>query len=113
MSNVASDLEEARAELLSATGALSEFLRRYEEWHWANYVDRARQRIQDEGASGADDLLRAYGGMGSLNDVVIHPANGHALAAESIDAVNTGLGQLRSRTYAAAVKLKTATRSAS
>lgn len=103
---VVSDFEAAHAELLAATGALGELLRRYGEMHWAEWVIRDRQRIQDGEAYGAEHLLSAYGGMGSLNDVVIDPRNGHRIAEEDISAANERLRQLSSRTYTAAMRLK-------
>jgi hypothetical protein len=102
---VVDDLEPARAEFLEAADALAKLLQDYGEQHWAAWVTRDQQRIQQGDASGIRHLLRAYGGMGSLNDVVIHPLNGHHIAAEDIDTVNARLTQLRSRTYAAATQL--------
>lgn len=101
------DFEAVRAELLAAADALGELLQRYGEQHWADWVIRDRQRIQDGDASGIDHLLAAYGGMGSLNDVVIDPLNGHHIAAQDVRTVNKHLSQLRSRTYTAATRLKT------
>jgi hypothetical protein len=101
-----SDFEAARAELLAAAGALGELLRRYGEHHWAEWVIRDRQRIQDGDAYGIEHLLSAYGGMGSLNDVVIDPRNGHRIAEQDLSAANERLRQLSSRTYTAAMLLK-------
>ena len=39
--------------------------------------------------------------MGSLNDVVIHPANGHAIDVAEIDAVNRKLSEIRLQIYEA------------
>jgi hypothetical protein len=103
---VVDDLEAARAELFRAADALAKLLQDYGEQHWAAWVSRDRQRIQDGDASGIDHLLRAYGGMGSLNDLIIHPLNGHHIAAEDIDPVNARLTQLSSRVYSAAKRLK-------
>jgi hypothetical protein len=101
-----SDFEAARAELLAAVSALGELLRRYGEQRWAEWVIRDRQRIRDGDAYGIEHLLSAYGGMGSLNDVVIDPRNGHRIAEQDISAANERLRQLRSRTYTAAWRLK-------
>ncbi len=101
-----SDFEAAHAELLAAADALGELLRWYGEQHWAEWVIRDRQRIQDGDAYGIEHLLSAYGGMGSLNDVVIDPRNGHRIAEQDINAANERLRQLSSRTYTAAMRLK-------
>jgi hypothetical protein len=102
-----SDFEAAHAELLTAADALGKLLQGYGEQHWADWVIRDRQRIQEGDAFGIDHLLAAYGGMGSLNDVVIHPSNGHHIAEQDVRAVNEHLSQLRSRTYTAAMRLRT------
>ena len=49
--------------------------------------------------SGVDYLLRAFGGMGSLNDLLIHEANGHSIAAVDVGPVNDRLDELRTRVY--------------
>ena len=103
---MAADLEAARGELLSTTDALGGLLQRYGERHWADWVIRDRERIREGDASGIDHLLSAYGGMGSLNDVLIHPVNGHHVAAQDVDTVNAQLTELRGRVYAAATRLK-------
>jgi hypothetical protein len=103
---VVSDLEEARTELLIAAVALGNLLQRYGEQHWADWVIRDQQRIQDGDAAGVDHLLAAYGGMGSLTDVVIDPSDGHHIAAEDVSTVNAQLSQLRSRIYGAAMRVK-------
>jgi hypothetical protein len=37
--------------------------------------------------------------MGSLNDLIISPANGHRVDAKKVDQVNRRLDQLRSRVF--------------
>lgn len=100
------DLEAVRAEFLSSAETLRELLRSYGRQHWAEWAARDRERIQRGDASGIDHLLGAYGGMGSLNDVMIHPANGDHIAPEDVIAVNAGLRELSSRVYDAAQRLK-------
>lgn len=103
---MAGDFEAALTELLTAAEELGTLLQRYGERHWADWVMGDWRRIQDGDASGIDHLLAAYGGMGSLNDVLIDPHNGHLIAAQDVTTVNARLSQLRSRTYAAATRLK-------
>jgi hypothetical protein len=68
------------------------------ETFWAQWAARAADRI----ASGGDfrDVRGVFGGMGSLNDLVIHPANGHAVADDEVAAVNQRLKELREKIYA-------------
>ena len=56
-------------------------------------------------AHGLKRLLSAYGGMGSFNDLVIHPVNGHCVAKDEVDRVNHSLAELRSGMYADAKAL--------
>jgi hypothetical protein len=65
-----------------------------------------RRRVEAGDENGIDHLLRAYGGMGSLNDVVIRPVNGHQVTADDIGPANDRLAKLSSRTYEAATRLK-------
>jgi hypothetical protein len=101
------DVERARAELLSAAAALGDLLQRHGEQHWADWVLEDRQRIEAGEETAIDHLLSAYGGMGSLNDVVIYRTTG-ALprSAEYVPEANERLYQLRERTYDAAQRLK-------
>jgi hypothetical protein len=69
---------------------------------WADWLDLGRVRIQRGDGYGLDHVLGAFGGMGSLNDVVIHPANGNPIAAEDVDRVNRRLGELHTRIYTGA-----------
>ncbi|MEX3772939.1 hypothetical protein [Pseudomonas sp. MYb118] len=39
--------------------------------HWSNWMRRARARLVGSDFSGIEYLLSAYGGMGSLNDLVL------------------------------------------
>ncbi|MDQ1130703.1 hypothetical protein [Microbacterium sp. SORGH_AS_0888] len=76
---------------------LSALLDSVGEASWAERSPRAADRI----AAGGDPehVRRAFGGMGSLNDLVIHTANGHAIATDQIPPVNRRLDQLRDRIY--------------
>jgi hypothetical protein len=44
-------------------------LRSLKDAHWAEWVERERQRIEIGDAYGIGRFLAAFGGMGSLNDV--------------------------------------------
>jgi hypothetical protein len=69
------------------------------EARWSAWLDSARSRIRAGDLSGVTHLLFAYGGMGSFNDLVLHPSNGHAVGAGDIDQVNATLSALRSRAW--------------
>lgn len=64
----------------------------------------ARQRRCSDGVGrgdieGIEHLLSAFGGMGSINDLIIHPANGHALSLRDGEHANAALQDLLSRAY--------------
>jgi hypothetical protein len=99
------DVESAPDDLLAVLDSLSDLLARYDEHQWARWIKTDRQCIAGD-VSGIDHLLRAYGGMGSLNDLVIMPINGHKVDPGDVDAVNARLSHLRSQAYAAAMSAK-------
>ncbi|MDY0829415.1 hypothetical protein SK224_09800 [Microbacterium sp. BG28] len=68
------------------------------ETFWAQWAARAADRIAAGGDPG--DVRGVFGGMGSVNDLVIHPANGHSVTDDQIAAVNRRLDELRERIYA-------------
>lgn len=66
-------------------------------WHaWAR--DCLRLVGRGDGR-GLQKVRGAFGGMGSLNDLVIHPANGHRVAPDEAPGVNERLDELRTRLF--------------
>ncbi|MDF1838055.1 MAG: hypothetical protein P1V35_09320 [Planctomycetota bacterium] len=55
-------LEELRVGL-SATG----------QDHWSQWISESARRLKASDFSGIEHLLRAYGGMGSINDLMLSP----------------------------------------
>ena len=70
---------------------LSEILKKYEFSQWEAWVRRDVDRIVDSDYQGLVSLLTAFGGMGSLSDVVVHPMNGHDIEPGDIDRVTPSL----------------------
>jgi hypothetical protein len=70
-----------------------------EERHWAAWARAVLSRISNDELDGVHDLLAAYGGMGSFNDLVIHALNGHKVASDEYIAVNDHLERLRNETF--------------
>jgi hypothetical protein len=103
---VVADFDAEIADLVSAARTLGDLLRVYGEESWADWVVHDGQRIAEGDRYGIDHLLGAFGGMGSLNDLVIHPMNGHPIAAADVDSVNKQLGGLRTRVYLAANRVR-------
>ncbi len=105
-STVANDVDRRYDDLVDALVETVALLRRYDVSWWADWLDRDRVHVQRGDAYGLDHILQAFGGMGSLNDVVIHPVNGNPIAAEDVGPVNRRLGELTSQIYAAATWLR-------
>ncbi len=79
-------------------------LMRYGERHWSDWMDSVRREIEAHDAHGLTRLLQAYGGMGSFNDVYLHPPDAQGgRATESRD--NDLLEELRSQIWADATAL--------
>jgi hypothetical protein len=85
--------------LIETLTELSSLLRQHDEQHWASWIDSDLRRIGSGDLNGVTHLLSAYGGMGSFNDLVLHPANGHRVDTASIVRVNDALSLLRSRAW--------------
>ena len=62
-----SDIEELSKTLSAMTG----LLRSHDLKFWADELDRCQKIIDQSDFFGVERLLRFYGGMGSLNDVIL------------------------------------------
>ena len=82
-------------------GNLFGVLERVGELHWA---PRARAASS---ATAVDlyEVLSWYGGMGSLNDLIVGRANGHTVEASQAELLNQRIHALRSRIYELAAAL--------
>jgi hypothetical protein len=58
-------------ELIKTLDELSQILESDGALHWSSWMRSAAVRLKNDDSSGADYLLRAYGGMGSLNDLIL------------------------------------------
>jgi len=58
-------------DLLPALDAAAHLLREHGHAHWAQRLDRDREWIANGDLHGVANLLKAFGGMGSLNDVML------------------------------------------
>jgi len=94
-----------RAELLPILAEMLLILERVGEEHWRVWVLERRAEIESWDEQGVRRLLGGYGGMGSFNDIVIHPLNGHSLALDEVAATNDRFDRLRSEAYRHAQEL--------
>lgn len=76
------------------------------EKQWGSWLLADAQRVRSLDFYGVEHMLSAFGGMGSINDLVLHPMNGHKVDVNEVSIVNRRLNSLLERIYALAVKLK-------
>ena len=94
------------SKLLSLLDQTIGLLDRCKEAHWSRWLDNVRKQIESRDFSGITALLGAFGGMGSFNDLVIHPRNGHNIEDEAVAAVNEKLDGLRGSVFEVADEIK-------
>ena len=90
-----SDMEPL-ARLVEAT---ADFLSEHGELHWSIWLSQDAARMRAHDAYGLHHLLNAFGGMGSINDLLLHPLNGHAVPEAAIDRVNQQLRAMLTEVY--------------
>jgi hypothetical protein len=69
---------------------------------WRDWIRKDLTKIERGDRYALDHFLRAFGGMGSFNDLTIHPANGHKISKDNAASVNHRLGVLRSQSWSSA-----------
>lgn len=74
------------AELLEAAQAL---LSSHGETRWSAWLAQDAKRVRDLDLYGIEHFLSAFGTMGSINDLVLHPMNGHRIREDEVDRANT------------------------
>ncbi len=100
------DFERRLADLLATLDDASTLLAKHGAHHWAGWLSKDRERIANHDRHGLEHLLMAFGGMGSLNDLVFHPLNGNA-SGEGLDGWdNDELDALRSKIFRNATALR-------
>lgn len=80
-------------EIKKVIAEIVEILLDNDEVSWAKYFKRCEIQLDDDYEEGVYNIRRAYGGMGSFNDLVLHK-NGLPLKKE-----NDKLDQLRHELY--------------
>lgn len=94
------------SELLLTLDDLASLLRRHGEPHWSAWLEGDARRLRNGDRGALDHLLSAFGGMGSLNDLILSPVNGHAIDEEDVERVNAELRRLASRLFTLARELQ-------
>lgn len=81
--------------LRSAVSKVVDLLNEFGDDHWSTWFADVEQRLERHDPDAFDRASMAFGGMGSFNDVVIHPINGDAVPSDRIATVNERLDELR------------------
>jgi hypothetical protein len=93
------------AELAALADEVAELLTGCGEMSWGEWFRKDARRIRNLDLYGVEHLKLAYGGMGSVNDLVLHPRNGHTLRDDEIGPANERLRSLLSKVSWLAKKL--------
>ena len=73
------EAEATRLILIDALTATIQLLRKCGEAWWTDQLDESKVLIESRDFRGVEQVFYSYGGMGSFNDLAIHPENGHAI----------------------------------
>lgn len=94
-------MESSKVELLATLDELVEVLDADGAQHWSRWIQTAATRLRNGDDSGVDYLLRAYGGMGSLNDLILGQTTQHGSFAWKPNSVelNERFESLRSKAW--------------
>lgn len=101
-----SDFDVCLARLAENLGEVATLLRDHGETHWLKWATTCSHELETYDAAAFAHVLGAFGGMGSLNDLLILRVNGHIVAPERESAVNRRLGDLRAAIWGDATALR-------
>jgi hypothetical protein len=66
----------------------AKLLRSCSEDHWAKWLEKSAAYLKQGQFRGIDHFEGAFGGMGSINDLVLTPINGHTINESEVDFYN-------------------------
>lgn len=92
--------------LMESMSLLIEVLRLHDEPFWANWMSEDMRAVDHGDARALDHILAAYGGMGSVNDLILVRIKGRLLTADERVAATEHLRDLLSRVYDLARSLR-------
>lgn len=101
-----SELENRLARLTEGLEQAAALLEDHGEDHWSGWVTRYRIGLAAHDPAAFNHILGAYGGMGSFNDLLLLPMNGHLVDAGEESAVNERLDTLRTVIWENATALR-------
>ena len=93
-------------QLLLDLDQLAALLRKHGEDKWADKIVKDRVGLEAFESKAIEHVLSAFGGMGSFNDVFLHPSNGHSIKEEEVAEVDDHLADISSQIWSNAKYLK-------
>ncbi len=90
------EAEVKRLELVEVLAKTAQLLFKYNEKHWSVFLEESRGLVENRDFHGVERVFGSYGGMGSFNDILIHPINGHLLEESETSSVNKEFQLLKS-----------------
>ena len=87
------------AKLIEEMSELSSLLERVGEGSWSSAVKNAHSYLSSSNYRGIEEAKTWFGTSGTLNDLILHPINGHKIPEQEIDQVNSKLRTLSSNIY--------------
>jgi hypothetical protein len=102
------DMELKTQELVSILAKLANLLESDGDKHWHAWMLCVKSRLENLDYSGIDDLLGAYGGMGSFNDYIAGQSSvaGQFIWKPNYKELNEEIDSLRSRAWSIAKDIK-------
>lgn len=85
--------------LIAEMDELSSLLESVGEERWSCKVKRARKLLSASNYLGIEEAKFWFGTFGSLNDLIICPANKHQVLDKNLDQVNSRLREIRGNIY--------------
>ena len=75
-------------ELVNEFDQCASMLRSCSEMHWAKWLEKSATLLRKGQFNGIEHFEGAFGGMGSINDLVLHPINGHTIKESDVNNYN-------------------------
>lgn len=69
----------------------ADLLRSCSENHWANWLTKSATLLRRGQLKGIEHFEQAFGGMGSINDLMLSPVNGHTMQEFEVELYNEKL----------------------
>jgi len=86
-------------ELASTLENLRDLLRQHDQQFWAKRIDDDIHFVRQTEVFGVERVMTYFGGMGSLNDIILTQARGRSLDSAEQQLVNDQLGTLLNRSW--------------